>query len=93
MQNIRDRSFLSWLEPSCFIPQWEISHLMGANEILNLFRNNVIPVLVDIIRNSQKEKVTRIILATLRVSVDKNFFVKLSPEKYLSFLYKLRQAI
>ncbi|XP_065062983.1 V-type proton ATPase subunit H-like [Rhopilema esculentum] len=28
--------------------------------------NNVIPVLADILRNSQKEKVTRIVLATLR---------------------------
>ena len=33
----------------------------------SLSRNNVIPVLADILRNSQKEKVTRIIIATYRV--------------------------
>ena len=37
------------------------------------FRSNIIPVLVDIIRNSQKEKVTRIVLATLRVRIHAYF--------------------
>ena len=65
--------------------------MIGANANLNLFRNNVIPVLVDIIRNSQKEKVTRIILATLRVSVE-NLLCKVIFKEISFFSVKIKAS-
>lgn len=50
-------------------------------------RFNVIPILADILSDSVKEKVTRIILAVFRVRISKNNILKNKPSVIWNYTY------